>query len=128
MGSRRIARNVATFRVAWRWSSLKGMGIQTQEPFAMVYATASEIVSEHDLTGMNVIVTGGTSGLGAETVRVLAAAGARVVAAGRRRGTAELPASAGVQGLGLSSLKAVDAFVRRSNRPLHLPGHHTGGM
>lgn len=57
----------------------------------MAYATASEVASGHDLNGMNVIVTGGTSGLGAETARVLAAAGARVVAAGRHRGAANCP-------------------------------------
>ena len=94
----------------------------------MVYATASEIVSGHDLTGTNVIVTGGTSGLGAETVRVLAAAGARVVAAGRSRGTAELPASAEFAELDLASLKAVDDFVRRWNRPLHLLVNNAGVM
>ena len=85
----------------------------------MRYATASEVVSGHDLTGMNVIVTGGTSGLGAETARVLAAAGANVVAAGRSRGTAGLPASVEFGELDLASLKSVDAFVRRWNRPLH---------
>jgi NAD(P)-dependent dehydrogenase (short-subunit alcohol dehydrogenase family) len=94
----------------------------------MVYATASEIVSGHDLNGMNVIVTGGTSGLGAETVRVLAAAGARVVAAGRSRGTAELPATAQFEELDLASLKAVDAFVRRWNRPLHVLVNNAGVM
>jgi len=94
----------------------------------MVYATASEVVSGHDLTGMNAIVTGGTSGLGAETVRVLAAAGAHVVAAGRSRGTAELPASAEFQELDLASLRSVDAFVRRWKRPLHLLINNAGVM
>jgi NAD(P)-dependent dehydrogenase (short-subunit alcohol dehydrogenase family) len=115
--SRQIARNAATFRVVRHWSRLKGM-----------YATANEVVSGHDLTGMNVIVTGGTSGLGAETARVLAAAGARVVAAGRSRGTAELPASAEFEELDLASLKSVDAFVRRWNRPLHLLVNNAGVM
>jgi NAD(P)-dependent dehydrogenase (short-subunit alcohol dehydrogenase family) len=91
----------------------------------MGYATASEVVSGHDLTGMNVIVTGGTSGLGAETVRVLAAAGAHVVAAGRSLGMAELPASAEFD---LASLKSVDAFVGRWNRPLHLLINNAGVM
>jgi len=86
----------------------------------MAYVTASEVVSGHDLSGMNVIVTGGTSGLGAETVRVLAAAGAHVVTAGRSRGAAGLPAPAEFEELDLASLESVDAFVRRWNRPLHL--------
>lgn len=94
----------------------------------MEYATASEVVSGHDLTGMNVIVTGGTSGLGAETVRVLAAAGASVVAAGRSRATAALPASVEFESLDLASLTSVDAFVRRWNRPLHLLVNNAGVM
>ncbi len=94
----------------------------------MTYATASEVVSGHDLTGMNVIVTGGTSGLGAETARVLAAAGAHVVAAGRSRGTAGLPASVEFEELDLASLKSVGAFVRRWSRPLHLLVNNAGVM
>jgi NAD(P)-dependent dehydrogenase (short-subunit alcohol dehydrogenase family) len=94
----------------------------------MGYATASEVISGHDLTGMNVIVTGGTSGLGAETVRVLAAAGAYVVTAGRSRGMAELPASAEFEELDLASLKSVDAFVGHWNRPLHLLINNAGVM
>jgi NAD(P)-dependent dehydrogenase (short-subunit alcohol dehydrogenase family) len=94
----------------------------------MEYATASEVVSGHDLAGMNVIVTGGTSGLGAETVRVLAAAGAYVVAAGRSHATAELPASVEFEALDLASLKSVDAFVRRWSRPLHLLVNNAGVM
>jgi NAD(P)-dependent dehydrogenase (short-subunit alcohol dehydrogenase family) len=94
----------------------------------MAYPTASEVVSGRDLTGMNVIVTGGTSGLGAETARVLAAAGARVVTAGRGRGTAEPPASAEFEELDLASLASVDAFVRRWNRPLHLLINNAGVM
>jgi NAD(P)-dependent dehydrogenase (short-subunit alcohol dehydrogenase family) len=94
----------------------------------MAYPTASEVVSGHDLTGMNVIVTGGISGLGAETTRVLAAAGARVVAAGRSRGTAELPRSAEFEELDLASLTSVNAFVRRWNRPLHLLTNNAGVM
>jgi NAD(P)-dependent dehydrogenase (short-subunit alcohol dehydrogenase family) len=86
----------------------------------MEYATASEVIHGHDLTGTNAIVTGGTSGLGAETVRVLAAAGAQVVAAARRPGTADLPARASFEELDLASLKSVDAFARRWNGPLHL--------
>lgn len=109
MGGRETARNDVTFLAAGRADRLKGMG----------YATASEVISGHDLTGMNVIVTGGTSGLGAETVRVLAAAGAHVVAAGRSRGTAPLPRTAEFEELDLASLKSVDAFARRWRRPLH---------
>lgn len=94
----------------------------------MDYKTAEEVIKGHDLTGMNVIVTGGTSGLGAETVRVLAAAGARVVAAGRSRGTSALPESAEFSELDLASLASVEAFVRRWDRPLHLLINNAGVM
>jgi len=91
------------------------------------YPTAAEIIRGHDLTGRNVIVTGGTSGLGAETVRVLAMAGARVVAAGRSRGSG-LPPSAEFGQLDLASLASVRAFVRRWDRPLHLLVNNAGVM
>jgi NAD(P)-dependent dehydrogenase (short-subunit alcohol dehydrogenase family) len=118
VGGRDTARNGTTFRAVRRWDSLTGM----------TYATAGEVVRGHDLTGMNVIVTGGTSGLGAETVRVLATAGANVAVAGRRRGNAELPPSARFDELDLASLTSVDAFIRRWDRPLHLLINNAGVM
>jgi NAD(P)-dependent dehydrogenase (short-subunit alcohol dehydrogenase family) len=118
VGSRVITRNAATFPAAQRGSRLSGMA----------YLTAREVVRGHNLTGMNAIVTGGTSGLGAQTVRVLTEAGADVVAAGRRRGTAGLPASAKFAELDLASLDSVDAFTRRWNRPLHLLINNAGVM
>jgi NAD(P)-dependent dehydrogenase (short-subunit alcohol dehydrogenase family) len=94
----------------------------------MAYATASEVVSGHDLTGTNAIITGGTSGLGAQTARVLAAAGADVVVAGRNPGTAELPTSTRFAELDLASLRSVGEFTRRWNRPLHLLINNAGVM
>src|ERR1700704_6060457 len=46
-------------------------------------STAGEIASEVDLTGRRVIVTGGASGIGIETARALAGAGADVTLAVR---------------------------------------------
>ncbi len=46
-------------------------------------STAEEVVAEADLRGLRAVVTGASSGLGAETVRVLAAAGADVTLAVR---------------------------------------------
>lgn len=46
-------------------------------------STASELVIGIDLTGRRAVVTGATGGLGRETARALASAGAR----GDRRGT-----------------------------------------
>ncbi len=39
-------------------------------------STAQEVVEGHDLTGYNIIVTGSNSGIGVETVRAFAKAGA----------------------------------------------------
>lgn len=47
-------------------------------------STAREVVAGIDLSGKNVIVTGGYSGIGLETVRALAGAGARVTVPARR--------------------------------------------
>lgn len=47
-------------------------------------STAAEVVAGIDLTGKTAIVTGGYSGLGLETVRALASAGADVVVPARR--------------------------------------------
>ena len=47
-------------------------------------STAGEVINGIDLTGKTALVTGGYSGLGLETVRVLAGAGAKVFVAARR--------------------------------------------
>ncbi len=48
-------------------------------------STTSDVLEGIDLSGKLAIVTGDYSGLGFETVRVLASAGARVVVPARRR-------------------------------------------
>lgn len=48
-------------------------------------STAEEVTHGLDLRGRNILVTGGNSGIGLETVRVLAQRGARVIATGRSR-------------------------------------------
>ena len=50
-------------------------------------STAAEVIAGIDLTGKTALVTGGYSGLGLETVRALARAGARVIVGARRRKT-----------------------------------------
>jgi NAD(P)-dependent dehydrogenase (short-subunit alcohol dehydrogenase family) len=52
-------------------------------------STAAEVLAGHDLSGMTALVTGGTSGIGTETARALAAAGARVVITARDKAKAE---------------------------------------
>jgi NAD(P)-dependent dehydrogenase (short-subunit alcohol dehydrogenase family) len=54
--------------------------------------TAEEAAGDVDLSGETIVVTGGSAGLGVETVRVLAARGARVVSVVRDRAKGEAAA------------------------------------
>lgn len=89
--------------------------------------TATEALAGRDLTGLNVIVTGGYSGLGLETVRVLAKAGAHVTVPARNLGKAEqafkeLPAVE-LAALNLTDPASVETFVESylaSERSLHI--------
>jgi NAD(P)-dependent dehydrogenase (short-subunit alcohol dehydrogenase family) len=74
--------------------------------------TASEILAGVDLTGRRMIVTGGTSGIGLETVRALRNAGAEVTVATRN------PRDGG-RALDLSDLGSVRAFVDGWTGPVH---------
>ncbi|WP_432013542.1 SDR family NAD(P)-dependent oxidoreductase [Streptomyces cucumeris] len=52
-------------------------------PFSAT-STAQDVTADHDLSGTSAVVTGGYSGLGLETTRALAAAGAEVIVPARR--------------------------------------------
>ena len=61
-------------------------------------STAEQVMAGLDLTGKRAIVTGGASGIGIETARALASAGAEVVLAVRRPSIAEdVPAEFGLR-------------------------------
>ncbi|WP_354700674.1 FabG-like 3-oxoacyl-(acyl-carrier-protein) reductase [Paraconexibacter sp. AEG42_29] len=80
-------------------------------------STAAEVVDGVDLTGRLAIVTGGYSGLGLETVRALAGAGAQVVVPARRpvaaqEALADIPGTE-VDELDLADLLSVAAFAGR---------------
>ncbi|WP_112261273.1 SDR family NAD(P)-dependent oxidoreductase [Lentzea terrae] len=100
--------------------------------------TALEVVDGVDLTGRRAIVTGGASGIGVETVRALAAAGAQVTIAARdidaaQRVATTLIAATGnkkisVAPLDLASQASVKAFVRNWDGPLHLLINNAGVM
>ncbi|MFK4799173.1 SDR family NAD(P)-dependent oxidoreductase [Streptomyces sp. MPA0124] len=63
------------------------MPLTDQQPLGSPFsaaATAEDIMAGHDLSGMTAVVTGGYSGLGLETTRALATAGARVIVPARR--------------------------------------------
>jgi NAD(P)-dependent dehydrogenase (short-subunit alcohol dehydrogenase family) len=103
--------------------------------------TALEVIADHDLTGKEAVVTGGASGLGYETARALATAGARVVVAGRDRAKGEaatqtLRADSGNQRvvyrhLDLASLRSVSTWARRhsaTGKPLDILVLNAGVM
>jgi len=78
-------------------------------------STASDVLTGVDLTGKLAIVTGGYSGLGLETTRALAAAGAHVVVPARRVDVARaaLGELAEVDELDLGDLASVRGFAER---------------
>ncbi|WP_405764056.1 SDR family NAD(P)-dependent oxidoreductase [Actinacidiphila glaucinigra] len=85
-------------------------------------ATAAEVLDGVDLSGRRMIVTGGSSGLGVETVRALAGAGAQVTIATRNPADAEplvkeLPGTRAVA-LDLADLASVRAFCDDWSGPL----------
>ncbi|MFD3481020.1 SDR family NAD(P)-dependent oxidoreductase [Streptomyces sp. NPDC058695] len=100
--------------------------------------TAAEAADGIDLTGRRAIVTGASSGLGAETARALAATGAQVTlavrdAAAGERVAKEITASTGnrevrVAPLDLTDLASVTAFVDAWQEPLHILVNNAGVM
>ena len=79
--------------------------------------TAREVAAGAHLDGKTAVVTGGSSGIGAETARVLAAAGARVIVGARDTGKADR-VLAGVSNvevwpLDLADPDSVDRFAGR---------------
>ena len=103
--------------------------------------TAEEAIQGYSLAGYDAIVTGGSSGIGAETARVFAKAGARVVITARDMAKANdvlesIKKSTGnnqveVMKLEIDSLKSVDEFVRKYlalNRPLSILVNNAGIM
>ncbi|MFD0138931.1 SDR family NAD(P)-dependent oxidoreductase [Streptomyces sp. NPDC127159] len=85
-------------------------------------ATAAEVLDGVDLSGRRMIVTGGSSGLGVETVRALAGAGAQVTIATRNPASAEALVKefqgTRVVALDLADLASVRAFCDAWDGPL----------
>ena len=100
--------------------------------------TALQVVAGLDLSGRRAIVTGGSSGIGVETARALAHAGAQVTLAVRDtaaggRVAADIAQSSGrddvaVAFLDLADLASIDAFTSSWTGPLHMLVNNAGVM
>lgn len=98
-------------------------------------STARDAIGNVNLGGKTAIVTGGYSGLGLETVRALANAGARVIVPARdlTRAKAALQGVPGATAdlLDLTDRSSIDAFAARfldTNAPLHILVNSAGVM
>jgi NAD(P)-dependent dehydrogenase (short-subunit alcohol dehydrogenase family) len=98
-------------------------------------STAAEVIDGIDLSGKRAVVTGGSSGIGAETARALASAGAEVTLAVRNtsaggRAAAEITATTGrpvhVGRLDLADQASVAAFAADWTGPLDLLINNAG--
>jgi NAD(P)-dependent dehydrogenase (short-subunit alcohol dehydrogenase family) len=98
-------------------------------------STAQDVIKGIDLSGKIAIVTGGYSGIGLETVRVLSAAGARVIVPARDYDRAA-QALNGISNIEIEEMElmkpdSIDAFATRflkAGRPVHLLINSAGIM
>ncbi|OMH36957.1 SDR family NAD(P)-dependent oxidoreductase [Tersicoccus sp. Bi-70] len=100
-------------------------------------STADDVVAGRDLTGLRAVVTGGASGIGRETARSLARAGADVTIAVRdvdagQEAADEIEADTGravrVAPLDLTDLSSIAGFVDAWDGPLNLLINNAGVM
>ncbi|MFJ3224385.1 SDR family NAD(P)-dependent oxidoreductase [Streptomyces sp. NPDC086783] len=102
------------------------------------HSTASQVIEGVDLSGKRAVITGATSGIGVETARALALAGAEVTLAVRRpdageQVAADLRAKTGnaavhVAWLDVADLDSVTAFCAAWAGPLHILLNNAGIM
>ncbi|PCI59617.1 MAG: oxidoreductase [Kordiimonadales bacterium] len=99
-------------------------------------STAQEVLDGLDLSGKNIIVTGGYSGIGFETVRALVGAGAHVTVPARRpdvakAALADISDKIVVAEMDLSDLSSVTRFATHwinTGKPLHILINNAGIM
>ena len=98
-------------------------------------STTSDVIKGISLSGKTAIITGGNTGIGLETTKTLAAAGANVIVAVRDIEKAKKNL-AGIINVELASIDlmnpdSIDAFAKKflaSRRPLHLLINNAGIM
>lgn len=98
-------------------------------------STTNDVIKGINLTGKIAIVTGGYAGIGLETTKTLAGAGATVIVPARdvekaKRNTAGIP-NVAVEQMDLIHPTSINAFAARflaSGRPLHLLINNAGIM
>ncbi|UVF22634.1 SDR family NAD(P)-dependent oxidoreductase (plasmid) [Microvirga terrae] len=101
-------------------------------------STAAEVVADVDLTGKRIVVTGASSGIGIETARALAGAGAEVTLGVRNleageKTAAEIRSSTSnpavwVRRLDLSDQGSLQTFAANWEGPLHILVNNAGIM
>ena len=98
-------------------------------------STASDVIKGIDLTGKIAIVTGGNAGIGLETTKVLAAAGASVIVPARdiEKAKKNLQGIANVEleTMDLMNPESIEVFAEKfiaSGKPLHLLINNAGIM
>ncbi|MEV5960582.1 SDR family NAD(P)-dependent oxidoreductase [Kribbella sp. NPDC051952] len=101
-------------------------------------STAAEVIAGVDLTGRRAVVTGGASGIGVETARALASAGAEVTLAVRNTAAGERTAAGIIESTGnnhvfvapieLADRASVRAFAASWDGPLHILVNNAGVM
>ncbi len=101
-------------------------------------STAAQVIAGVDLTGRRAVVTGGASGIGVETARALASAGAEVTLAVRNTAAGERTAAEIIETTGnnhvfvapleLADRESVRAFAKNWDGPLHILVNNAGVM
>ena len=98
-------------------------------------STASDVIKGIDLTGKIVIVTGGNTGIGLETTKILASAGATVILPARDIEKAKKNlqgiANVEIEEMDLMNPDSIDVFAQKflaSKRPLHILINNAGIM
>jgi NAD(P)-dependent dehydrogenase (short-subunit alcohol dehydrogenase family) len=98
-------------------------------------STAAEVIKGIDIKGKIAIVTGGNAGIGLETTKILAAAGATVVVPARdiekaKKNLEGIP-NVEIEAMNLAKPETIDAFAEKflaTGRPLHILINNAGIM